>query len=393
MKGVALGDICKVTAGQSAPQDPKVFGKIGKPFIRAGCLENLVNGGREQDCELIPDDNAARNRMRLFPKDTILFAKSGMSAKIGRVHRLQVPSYVVSHLAAVIPGPKVDSSYLQRWFEKNPPSRLIPNEAYPSIRTSEISKLIIDLPSLAEQKRISAILDKADTIRRKRRQAIKLADDFFHSTFLDMFGDPVTNPKGWPIKAFRDIAEKFSDGPFGSNLKSSHYVDDGIRVIRLQNIGTGRFIDDDRAFISEDHFQSLSKHKCMPGDVLIGTLGDPNLRACLLPSFIDKALNKADCIQFRPKINQATSEFVSSLINQPGLLCLASHLLHGQTRTRISMGTLRELMIPVPPLSLQKKFTKIYTQANKLMLRHNQMSSKEENLFNSLTQRAFRGEL
>lgn len=70
----------------------------------------------------------------------------------------------------------------------------------------------IPLPPLPEQKRIAAILDKADAIRRKRQQAIQLADDFLRAVFLDMFGDPVTNPKGWPLKRFGEIGTWASGG-------------------------------------------------------------------------------------------------------------------------------------------------------------------------------------
>jgi type I restriction enzyme S subunit len=110
-----------------------------------------------------------------------------------------------------------------------------------------------------------------------------------------MFGDPVANPKGWDLEVLRDIAVKFSDGPFGSNLKSSHYEPEGIRVIRLQNIGLGILLDEDKAFITEAHFEMIAKHRCLPGDVLVGTLGDPNLSDCILPEVIPTTLNKADC--------------------------------------------------------------------------------------------------
>src|SRR5215475_12026903 len=86
---------------------------------------------------------------------------------------------------------------------------------------------------------------------------------------------------------------------FGSNLKTSHYRERGVRVIRLQNIGVGKFLDEDKAYISEEHFAALPRHHCFSGDVLIGTLGDPNLRACLQPKRIKRALNKADCILLR----------------------------------------------------------------------------------------------
>jgi len=261
------------------------------------------------------------------------------------------------------------------------------------ISRGNLSKISFSLPTLPEQKRIAAILDKADAIRRKRRQAIQLADEFLRSVFFDIFGDPVINPNKWKMKTLGSIAIKFSDGPFGSNLKTSHYVDAGVRVVRLQNIGVDEFLNDDKMYISFDHFRKLIKHRCVPGDLIIGTLGDPNLRACILPSYITEALNKADCIQFRVDPNQATNEYVCSLINHTGMLTLVYPLMHGQTRTRISMGTLKNLKVPIPPISEQKRFSSIYRNQKKIISKNENMSLESDNLFVSLTQKAFRGEL
>ncbi|MGQ0502973.1 MAG: restriction endonuclease subunit S [Panacagrimonas sp.] len=220
-----------------------------------------------------------------------------------------------------------------------------------------LAELIIPLPPLPEQRRIAAILDKADALRAKRRQAIAKLDQLLQSVFLDMFGDPVTNPKGWPIRAIADLAAVLRDGPFGSNLKSEHYKPSGIRVIRLQNIGIWEFLADDAAYISEEHYASLPRNHCKAGDVLIGTLGDPNLRACILPPTIDRALNKADCLLFRPERTRATAEYICGLLNSPSLIGSAGGLALGQTRLRISMGRLKELSVPMPPPPEQQRFT------------------------------------
>jgi type I restriction enzyme S subunit len=288
-----------------------------------------------------------------------------------------------------------------------PDSRLDPKFAYYALKRigfpaktgymrhfEYLKRAKLHLPPLEEQKRIAAILDKADAIRKKRKQAIELSEQFLRSAFLDMFGDPITNPKGWKLRKLGGLSVKFSDGPFGSNLKSSHYVNDGVRVIRLQNIGVGEFLDGDKAYVSRKHFQTLMKHQCLPGDILIGTLGSPNLRACVLPTHINEALNKADCIQMRPDLNVVTTEYVVALLNQPGTLALASHLLHGQTRTRISMGTLRNLEVTVPPLETQKKFENIVRLIkSKIKISQSNSHSETTNCFDSLVQSAFRGQL
>lgn len=230
------------------------------------------------------------------------------------------------------------------------------------LSVKSLREIEIPLPPLPEQRRIAAILDKADVLRAKRREAIAKLDKLLQSVFLDMFGDPVTNPKGWPTRGIAELAQQLRDGPFGSNLKSEHYQPSGIRVIRLQNIGVWRFLGNDAAYVSEEHFARLPRNHCRPGDVLIGTLGDPNLRACILPESIERALNKADCLLFRPEPGLATAEYICGLMNCESLIQSASGLALGQTRLRISMGRLKELSVPLPPLEVQQRFTSFCRQ-------------------------------
>ena len=249
------------------------------------------------------------------------------------------------------------------------------------------------LPPLEEQKRIADILDRAEALRAKRRAALAQLDELVQSIFIEMFGDSAINPKGWSLKPVGELASKFSDGPFGSNIKSSHYTENGIRVVRLQNIGVGEFLDDDKAYISEEHFAELKKHECLPGDVLVGTLGSPNLRACIQPDWLNVAINKADCIQFRPDERIVNAPYICSLLNQPATEKMAQDLMLGQTRLRISMGRLRGLEVPLPPLNLQQEFACRVVAVEKLKIVHKASLADMDALFASLQYRAFRGEL
>jgi type I restriction enzyme, S subunit len=226
-----------------------------------------------------------------------------------------------------------------------------------------------------------------------RAQADELARRLIQSVFLEMFGDPVKNPKGWKTEKLKAIPERFSAGPFGSNLKTEHYTDEGIRVIRLQNIGVSKFVDDDRAYISQEHFSILQKHACTSGDVLIGTMGDPNLRACILPDSVALAINKADCVQCRPNQNKVLPEYVCHLLNLPSLLKAASNLVHGETRGRISSGQLANLSIPIPPLSFQERFSRIVEAAEQMISSQNQSQNEIIKNLDSILQKAFTGEL
>ena len=180
-----------------------------------------------------------------------------------------------------------------------------------------------------------------------------------------MFGDPVMNPMGWKTASIRDTSELISDGPFGSNLKSSHYVDDGIRVIRLGNIGAGKFLDDDKAYISEEHYKTLKKYTCHAGEIVIGTLGEPNLRACLIPDDIVVSVNKSDCVHCIPKADILNNIYACAYLNTDGALQLAQGSLHGQTRSRIAMSQVAALPIMLPPITLQNRFADFVQQTDK----------------------------
>lgn len=213
----------------------------------------------------------------------------------------------------------------------------------------------IPLPSLEEQ----------EQFERLYRQADKSKFDGFKSQFLEWFGSPVSNPKGWQVVPLKEASILVSDGPFGSNLKSCHYVNHGIRVIRLQNIGVGFFDDRDKAFISESHYNVLKKYTCKPGEVVIGTLGEPNLRACIVPDYIDTSINKADCIHVIPDETKLLPQFVCSYINCEETLYIATSQIHGTTRNRISGGQVSQLPIYLPQIELQKQFISVAEQADK----------------------------
>lgn len=263
----------------------------------------------------------------------------------------------------------------------------------PGLNRTDAYQLKINLITPKEQRLIVEILDQADELRRKRTEADAIAERILPALFMKMFGDPLMNPKVWNTEPLIELAEKFSDGPFGSNLKTEHYTKDGIRVIRLQNIGVGKFLNEDKAFISLEHFSTLKKHRCLPGDVIVGTMGDPNIRACILPDEIPEALNKADCVQIRAKPKKATAEYISWLLNLPSTLRMASNSISGQTRSRISMGRLREIVVPVPPYELQQTFSTLATNAQEVLNNQEKTYQEVERLFNVLLHRAFSSEL
>ena len=274
----------------------------------------------------------------------------------GRVNIYPAKSSLVGTMQYIYPKQNCDIKFLMYLLQSLDLSSLVTGAAIPHIYFKDYSKFSVPHPPLSTQQAIVSELDSLSKIIADCKETLKDYDALEQSIFYDMFGDPVKNDKGWEVKKLGEVCSKISDGPFGSNLKSEHYVDKGIRVIRLQNIGIGEFINKDKVFISENHYNTLIKYTCNSGDIVVGTLGEPNLRACKIPSTIPISIHKADCVHIVPNTCSILSDYFIALLNIPSFVKNKSNASHGQTRGRISYGQIKEFNIPVPPLSLQQTF-------------------------------------
>ena len=257
------------------------------------------------------------------------------------------------------------------------------------IKLGNLTEAQIPMCSIAEQNEIVENLNKVNTLISLRKQQLSKLDELVKSRFIEMFGDPISNPFKWSTLTMKQASNRLSDGPFGSNLKSEHYTLEGVRVIRLGNIGCGYFNDDDQSYISQEHYATIKKYTCRAGEIVIATLGDPNLRACIIPDHIEYGVNKSDCVHYIPKAEILNNQFVCQYINCPETLSLASGMVHGQTRARISSGQLADLPIYLPPMDLQQQFADFVEQTDKSKLAIQKSLKKLETLKKALMQKYF----
>jgi type I restriction enzyme S subunit len=166
-------------------------------------------------------------------------------------------------------------------------------------------------------------------------------------------------PVGWvwaTIDQFTMQTKDITDGPFGSNLKTEHYTKSGPRVIRLQNIGDGEFLDD-KAHISEEHFASLSKHAIECDDILVAMMGELLPRACLVPSGVAPAIVKADCARIRVNTEIFPPKLLSYYLNSNPIRNRTKSAVKGIGRPRINLGYIRSIVVPLPSVIEQKAIT------------------------------------
>lgn len=170
-------------------------------------------------------------------------------------------------------------------------------------------------------------------------------------------------PTGWTAVTLGSITQSAVDGPFGSSLKTEHYVDTpGVRVIRLQNIGSGSFLDEDHAYISDAYAGTLGRHDVVGGDLLVASLGDnahPVARACQYPDGFPPAIVKADCFRLRFDNSSVDSSFVKWVLNSPNTRLGFAALARGVTRDRVNLGSLAKFFLVLPPIAEQRKIVDV----------------------------------
>ena len=379
--------VAEVAAGGGAPQGQDSFSENGTPFVRAGSLPLLLKGAKEESLELLTDEVARNHRLRLFPKDTVLFAKSGMSATKGHIYQLKNPCYVVNHLAAIIPTEKISGSFLKYWFQVFSPSRLIQDEAYPSIRLYDIKRLEIPLPPLPEQKRIAEVLDKADTLREKRRLALQKLDTLLQSVFLEMFGDPVKNPKGWKVSDLGEVCKFIS----GSSLPEGDSFDNqigGLLLVKVSDmnlVGNETFLNYTKLW--KENFSNKNLI-CPKNSIVIPKRGGAiftNKKRLLTRS----AILDPNTMAIVPNETKINPFYLFWWFQKFDLGSITS----GSSVPQLNKQDLSPLSIAVPPIKLQNEFH-LATQTY-LGTKHKMQIVLEhcESLFQSLQQRAFKGEL
>jgi len=161
----------------------------------------------------------------------------------------------------------------------------------------------------------------------------------------------------WPVVPLNELqAEEpraITDGPFGSNLASRHYTEHGPRVVRLQNIGDGHFVDE-KAHIAQEHFEFLRTHEVLAGDLLVASLGEVLPRACLAPPTLGPAIVKADCIRVRLR-RGVEPRWVMYAMQRPEVRRWADSHRHGVGRPRLGLKMIRQIPVPLPSLDEQRR--------------------------------------
>jgi len=196
-------------------------------------------------------------------------------------------------------------------------------------------------------------------------------------------------PKKWEVITLRDVVENDDDivaGPFGSNLKVSDYIENGIPIIRLQNIERNEFIHKDIKFVSNKKADELKYHSFRAGDIVLAKLGDPIGKACMVPSSLERGIVVADAVRIRVSPKKALAYFIEYILNSPICTLQLQKETIGTTRPRVNIFQIRNLIIPLPPIPEQKKIAEILSSVDQVIEKVNEAIEKTQRLKKGLMQ-------
>ncbi len=310
---------------------------------------------------------------------------------------LAIPCVTVVDVCIIRPNPKVvDSAYLRYLINssgfRKKIQKYITGTTRQRISRENLSKIEFYITPLEEQLRIAKILDLAQSLIEKRKQAIAYLDDYIKAVFLDMFGDPVSNPKGWEVKTLTELTSKIGSGATPKGGKAA-YFREGISLIRSLNIHDNSFLDKDLAFINQQQAKALSNVEVKENDVLLNITGASVGRCAVVPNRILPArVNQhVSILRTNEKLNPyfllhllISDSFKRKLLKDANA--------GGATREALTKQHIEDLEIICPPIEEQNRFCNTEKLDDILKQKMQSQLEELENNFQAEMQRAFQSD-
>ncbi|MBD3636819.1 MAG: restriction endonuclease subunit S [Crocinitomicaceae bacterium] len=388
---VKITDVCDFQGGTQPPKS--VWKKdFQDGYIRMLQIRDFTQPEKD-NVEYVP----IKKTLKTCQEKDILIGRYG--ASVGKICTGLSGAFNVALIKTIPNTSKISREYLLHLLRGSTFQNFILNvgsrAAQAGFNKDDLEGFEFALPPLNQQKKIAAILDTADAYRQKTKALIDKYDELTQSLFLDMFGDTWINPKGWKVYKIEDLAVKekhgIKAGPFGSSLKKEFYVESGYKIY-----GQEQVIRDDLQYgdyyIDQKKFEELESCKIGSGDILISLVGTYG-KISVVPERFEPGIINPRLMKISPNKEIIRPDFLKKLLQSSGVAVQMKNQSRGGTMDIVNVGIMKGIKVPLPPLELQNQFAE-RLQAIEAQKGQAQASlNKAEELFNSLLQRAFKGEL
>lgn len=381
-----LGDISSIRSGGTPSRTESSYWKDGIiPWVKISDINNMLV---KSTSECITEEGLKNSSAKILNRGDIIYT---IFATLGEVAILDIDAATNQAIAGIeINEDIVNKKYLY-YFLKSVKEAIISKGrgvAQNNINLSILKSINVFIPPLEEQKKIASILEKVENAVRKRKEADELADKYLQSVFIEMFGEPVTNPMGWESKLLGDICNKITDGTH----KTPVYMNEGVKFISAKNIINNVIDWDNTKYISTNEHKALTK-RCNPemGDILLtksGSIGD----AAIIDSNVEFSIFESLAL-IKYNSDKIVGKYLLFYLNSQFAKNFYLKSSKGISIRHLHLNELRKIRIFMPPIELQNEFADIVQKVETLKQKQNQSAEELDTLFKSLMQKAFRGEL
>jgi type I restriction enzyme S subunit len=388
---VPLGGLVTISGGGTPSRNNDAYWSGSIPWATVKDLKDTTLSDTQ---ETITPEGLRDSASNLIPAGSVIVATR---MGLGKVAINTMDVTINQDLKAFSCGADLEPRYLLYFLLANAShlDSMGKGATVKGITLDVLKDLSVPLPPLTEQKRIAAILDKADSIRRRRQVAVRLIEELLRSTFLDMFGDPVENAKKWHLMPI-GLAIKAIETGWSANSEDRPREKDEWAVLKISSVTSGRFIPDEYKVVAEGQ---IDRELLTPkrGDLLFSRANTRELVAatCLVEQDEPKLFLPDKLWKIIPDEEITCSAYLRYLLAHPRFREKLTKQATGTSGSmlNISQAKVRGIEMPVPPIKLQKQFADFVWRNYNIRNKLEAASQSSNTLFNSLLQRAFKGEL
>lgn len=379
MKLVKLGDHISLVGGGTPSKEVDSYWNGDIPWAS---VKDFKSDYISSTVDTITEEGVKNSATRIIPAGTLLIATR---MAVGKVVFPQMDVAINQDLKAITCNSSLYSKFLFYLLKSKSGyfDSVSSGATVQGIKINHILDIQIPLPPLDTQKKIAAILDAADAYRQKTKTLIDKYDQLAQSLFLDMFGDPVMNPKNWEKLEMKKLCSFKKESVIPENILSgTKYL--GLECIEKE---TGNILDIN---VVTDGDLKSNKFAFDENYILYGKLR-PYLNKVALPNF--KGICSTDIIPIMPIKDKTNRRFICQIMRHKGFVSFAHERSSGANLPRISPSEIEKYPIINPPITLQNQFAERIHLIEAQKQQAQASLQKAEYLFNSLLQRAFKGEL
>jgi type I restriction enzyme, S subunit len=393
LKTSSLGEICElIKTGKTPPTQNKEYFDGDILWFTPGDLDTskeLNSSNRTITRAAVADKKAI-----IYPENTLLVSCIGEIGKLG-IARGECSSN--QQITAFKPKSFINVDFLYYWFKAN--KSLIAekgnNAVVPIINNGTLKQIKISFPPLEEQKRIAEVLDKADRLCQKDRLLLEKYDELLQSVFLDLFGDPVKNEKGWEVKLSSSIITNIQSGTsYGGEERK--LTAEELGVLKVSAVTSGEFKAEEYKAVPKSLINKKIIHP-KKGDLLFSRANTRELVAatCIVDKDYPELFLPDKLWRIDLELSKCNPVYFKHLLSQKEFRYELTKTATGTSGSmlNISMDKLRTLLVPLPPIETQNLFAIIYNKVALLKEKTSSSKTASEYLFKSLLQKSFKGEL